>query len=64
MPVVDVHTHAVPRFLIDEAADGGPYGVRVDGDDILHPDGERTVALGESAGSLFGREATPAAASG
>src|SRR5215475_9560167 len=40
MTVVDVHTHAVPQFVIDEAADNRFFGVRVVGDEIVHPDGE------------------------
>lgn len=31
----------MPRFVIDEAADGRFFGVRVDDGHILHPDGER-----------------------
>jgi hypothetical protein len=41
MAVIDVHTHAVPRFVIDEAADDRFFGIRAVGDEIIHPDGER-----------------------
>jgi aminocarboxymuconate-semialdehyde decarboxylase len=40
--VVDVHTHFVPRFVMEEAARaGGLFGVREDGGWLVHPQGFR-----------------------
>jgi aminocarboxymuconate-semialdehyde decarboxylase len=39
MPVVDVHTHFIPRFVLDEAAGPGVFGVREDGGRLVHPQG-------------------------
>lgn len=36
-----MHTHAVPGFVIDEGQGEGFFGVKVEGDSIIHPDGER-----------------------
>ena len=42
MTIVDVHTHFVPRFVMDEAAgDGGVFGVREDDGWLVHPQGFR-----------------------
>jgi aminocarboxymuconate-semialdehyde decarboxylase len=39
--VVDVHTHFIPRFVLEEAADGGAFGVREDDGRLVHPQGFR-----------------------
>jgi aminocarboxymuconate-semialdehyde decarboxylase len=41
MPTVDVHTHAIPRFFLDQVASEGLFGIRMDGDEVIHPDGDR-----------------------
>lgn len=41
MPVVDIHTHAIPRFFFDEVASSGLFGARIEGDEIIHADGDR-----------------------
>jgi aminocarboxymuconate-semialdehyde decarboxylase len=39
--VVDVHTHLVPRFFVEEAASRGIFGVREDNGWLVHPEGFR-----------------------
>jgi aminocarboxymuconate-semialdehyde decarboxylase len=39
--VVDVHTHFIPPFVLDEAKDGKVFGVREDGGWLVHPQGYR-----------------------
>jgi len=39
--VIDVHTHFLPRFFVDEARAGGVFGVTASDDSIVHPDGFR-----------------------
>jgi aminocarboxymuconate-semialdehyde decarboxylase len=45
--VVDVHTHFLPRFFVEEAASGGVFGVRVQDGDVVHPQGFRYPAVTE-----------------
>ena len=40
MPVIDIHTHFIPRFSFDEGPDLA-FGARRDGDWLVHPDGYR-----------------------
>ena len=47
MPVVDVHTHFIPRFVMDEAAGPGVFGVREQDGWLVHPEGFRYPALPE-----------------
>jgi aminocarboxymuconate-semialdehyde decarboxylase len=39
--VVDVHTHVIPRFVIEEAAGPGVFGVREEDGWLVHPEGLR-----------------------
>jgi aminocarboxymuconate-semialdehyde decarboxylase len=41
MTVVDVHTHFLPRFVLDEAAGRGLFGVREEDGWLVHPEGFR-----------------------
>ena len=41
MTVVDVHTHVIPRFVIEEAAGPGVFGVREQDGWLVHPEGLR-----------------------
>jgi aminocarboxymuconate-semialdehyde decarboxylase len=38
---VDLHTHFLPRFFVEEAAAGGVFGVRADDGFVSHPQGFR-----------------------
>jgi len=38
---VDLHTHFLPQFFVDEAAAGGVFGVRAGGGFVTHPEGFR-----------------------
>jgi aminocarboxymuconate-semialdehyde decarboxylase len=44
LTAVDVHTHFLPRFFVDEAASGGVFGVREDEGFLVHPQGFRYPA--------------------
>jgi aminocarboxymuconate-semialdehyde decarboxylase len=44
LTAVDVHTHFLPRFFIDDAASGGVFGVREDEGFLVHPEGFRYPA--------------------
>jgi aminocarboxymuconate-semialdehyde decarboxylase len=44
LTAVDVHTHFLPRFFVDEAASGGVFGVREDDGFLVHPEGFRHPA--------------------
>ena len=39
--IVDVHTHFLPKFFVDEARAGGVFGVTASDDTIVHPEGFR-----------------------
>jgi aminocarboxymuconate-semialdehyde decarboxylase len=41
MPVIDTHTHVIPRFFLERVFAQGWFGVRMEGDEVLHPDGDR-----------------------
>ena len=41
MAIVDVHTHIIPRWFLDEVEAHGLFGVKLEGDELLHPDGDR-----------------------
>jgi aminocarboxymuconate-semialdehyde decarboxylase len=42
MPVVDVHTHFIPEFVLDEGAEGsGVFGVQAADGTLRHPEGFR-----------------------
>jgi aminocarboxymuconate-semialdehyde decarboxylase len=41
MAVVDVHTHVIPRVFLDEVASDILFGITLDGEELVHPDGER-----------------------
>lgn len=41
MAVIDVHTHFVPPFVMDEAAGAGVFGVREEDGQLVHPQGFR-----------------------
>lgn len=41
MTVVDVHTHYLPPFFVDEAKTGGSFGVREEDGWLVHPEGYR-----------------------
>lgn len=47
MTVIDVHTHFIPRFVMDEAAGPGVFGVREQDGWLLHPEGFRYPAVPE-----------------
>jgi aminocarboxymuconate-semialdehyde decarboxylase len=47
LTVVDVHTHFLPRFFVDEAASGGVFGVRGADGFLVHPQGFRYPAFPE-----------------
>jgi aminocarboxymuconate-semialdehyde decarboxylase len=44
VPVIDVHTHYIPPFVLDEAATGDVLGVRAEGGWLIHPEGYRYPA--------------------
>jgi aminocarboxymuconate-semialdehyde decarboxylase len=39
--IVDVHTHIIPRWFLDEVGSHGLFGIKLEGDELLHPDGDR-----------------------
>jgi aminocarboxymuconate-semialdehyde decarboxylase len=39
--IVDVHTHFIPPFVVEEARDGDVFGVRADDGWLVHPQGYR-----------------------
>jgi len=41
LTVVDLHTHFLPAFFVEEAAAGGVFGVREEDGFIVHPEGFR-----------------------
>lgn len=41
MTVIDVHTHYIPRFVLDEASSGGCHGVLLEDGWVIHPEGFR-----------------------
>jgi aminocarboxymuconate-semialdehyde decarboxylase len=41
MPIVDVHTHVIPRWFLEEVQSHGLFGIKSEGDEVLHPDGDR-----------------------
>ena len=41
MTAVDLHTHFLPQFFLDEAAAGGAFGVRAGHGFVTHPEGFR-----------------------
>lgn len=41
MNAIDLHTHFLPRFYIDDAASGGVFGVREEDGLLVHPEGWR-----------------------
>ena len=41
MTAVDLHTHFLPRFFVDEAGAGEVFGVRVEDGLVIHPQGFR-----------------------
>jgi aminocarboxymuconate-semialdehyde decarboxylase len=41
MPIIDTHTHTIPRFFLDRVASEELFGVRLMDGDVLHPDGDR-----------------------
>jgi aminocarboxymuconate-semialdehyde decarboxylase len=41
MPVIDIHTHFIPQFVVEEAGAGGVFGVRREQDWLAHPEGFR-----------------------
>ncbi|PWU24209.1 MAG: amidohydrolase [Candidatus Rokuibacteriota bacterium] len=45
--ILDVHTHFIPRFVAEDAADGGVFGVRADGGWLVHPQGYRYPVVPE-----------------
>jgi aminocarboxymuconate-semialdehyde decarboxylase len=45
--ILDVHTHFIPPFAVEEARDGGVFGVRTDGDWFVHPQGYRYPVVPE-----------------
>jgi len=47
LTAVDVHTHFLPRFFVDEAASGGVFGVRENDGFLVHPQGFRYPAAEE-----------------
>lgn len=47
MTAVDVHTHFLPQFFLDEAASGDAFGVREDDGYLVHPEGFRYPASEE-----------------
>jgi aminocarboxymuconate-semialdehyde decarboxylase len=60
MTIVDVHTHLIPRFVLDEAAGPGMFGVVEDDGWLVHPEGFRypiTPELIEPAAKLKQMEA-------
>ena len=44
MTVVDLHTHFLPQFFVEEAAAEGVFGVRVEDGLVVHPQGFRYPA--------------------
>jgi aminocarboxymuconate-semialdehyde decarboxylase len=41
MPIVDVHTHVIPRWFLEEVQSHRLFGIKSEGDELLHPDGDR-----------------------
>ncbi len=41
MPVIDVHTHAIPEPFLDAVKSDGLFGIRFEKDELIHPDGDR-----------------------
>jgi aminocarboxymuconate-semialdehyde decarboxylase len=47
LTAVDIHTHFLPRFFVEEAASGGVLGVREEDGFVVHPQGFRYPAADE-----------------
>lgn len=45
--ILDVHTHFIPPFAVEEARGDGVFGVRADGDWFVHPQGYRYPVVPE-----------------
>jgi aminocarboxymuconate-semialdehyde decarboxylase len=45
--ILDVHTHFIPRFVLDEARFDGVFGVRTDNTWLVHPQGYRYPVVPE-----------------
>jgi aminocarboxymuconate-semialdehyde decarboxylase len=41
MPIVDIHTHVIPRWFLDEVASNELFGTRLEGEELVHSDGDR-----------------------